>query len=281
MASKIIFLGTAGDGIVTGKQHRASGGIVLDVDGNLYHLNPGPGTLVRAQQFGVNLRQNIAVLAASQKLTDANDVNAVIEAMTYTGMDKCGVLIAHPQVIENLLTETQKNQISRIINAQPDKKLAIENVDIFVTKTTSEQDVGFKLYTPDFVFGYMGNTEYSEEVADQFKDADILVLNVPNPGEIKTKNELCIQDSISISNRLKPKLVILTYFGAKMLKADPLYEAREVQRQTQIQVISAKDGFILSPLNYNSQAKQKTLFDVERVNTEKPELKDSDSDELY
>ena len=50
MQAKIIFLGTGGDSIVVGKQLRASGGIILQIDDNQFHIDPGPGALVRARQ---------------------------------------------------------------------------------------------------------------------------------------------------------------------------------------------------------------------------------------
>jgi hypothetical protein len=280
MASRIIFLGTAGDGLVGSKQHRASGGIIIDVDENLFHINPGPGSLVRAQQFNINLRQNIAVLVSSDSLLDSNDVNAVIEAMTYAGMDKKGVLIAHQQVIDRILNDAQRDQISKIITAQPDKKLGIENVDIQVLRTSTESNLGFKFYTPDFVVSYSGRTGNSPEVVEQYKESDILILNVTNPTNVNSKDELSTTDAVAIVNQIKPKIVILTHFGIKMLKADPMYEAREVQRLTQTQTIAAKDGFILSPIYEGGKPKQKTLLDVEPVMDGKVPLKDIDG-ELY
>ena len=35
-----------------------------------------------------------------------------------------------------------------------------------------------------------------------------------------------------------------------MLKADPLNEAREIQRVTGVQTIAAKDGLLISPESY-------------------------------
>ncbi len=262
MSSKIIFLGTAGDSIVTGKQHRASGGIIIDLDDNFYHINPGPGTLVRASQYNINLRQNIALLVSSNDLIEANDTNAVIDSMTYAGLDMRGVLIAHSTVIEKTLADKQKQQISKIIHAQPGKKLAIENTDILVLKTTSETELGFKFQTSDFVLSYTGNTDYSDEIINQYENSDIIIMNVNNPGNMHVEGQLCTNDAIKIINKLKPQLVILTHFGMKMLKADPIYEAREIQMKTQVQTVAAKDGFILIPNNFNSKIKQQTLLDL-------------------
>ena len=68
--------------------------------------------------------------------------------------------------------------------------------------------------------------------------------------------------SLKILSKLinkKPKLVIMTHFGIKMLKADPLYEARKIQKKTGIQIISAKDGMVINPISYSSGLRQKTL----------------------
>ncbi|MBS3112653.1 MBL fold metallo-hydrolase [Candidatus Woesearchaeota archaeon] len=280
MSSKIIFLGTAGDSIVTGKQHRASGGIIIDLDDNFYHINPGPGTLVRASQYNINLRQNIALLVSSNDLIEANDTNAVIDSMTYAGLDMRGVLIAHSTVIEKTLADKQKQQISKIIHAQPGKKLAIENTDILVLKTTSETELGFKFQTSDFVLSYTGNTDYSDEIINQYENSDIIIMNVNNPGNMHVEGQLCTNDAIKIINKLKPQLVILTHFGMKMLKADPIYEAREIQMKTQVQTVAAKDGFILIPNNFNSKIKQQTLLDLKIP--KKPLIKNNiEEEELY
>ena len=55
---------------------------------NQFHIDPGPGSLVMAKNCGVNLRANTALLISHNHLNHANDVNAVISAMTYDGFDK-------------------------------------------------------------------------------------------------------------------------------------------------------------------------------------------------
>ena len=44
-----------------------------------------------------------------------------------------------------------------------------------------------------------------------------------------------------------------------MLDADPIYEAREIQKQTGVQVIAAEDGMAIDPLSYSADLKQRTL----------------------
>ena len=44
-----------------------------------------------------------------------------------------------------------------------------------------------------------------------------------------------------------------------MLKADPLYEAREIQKKTGVQIIAAKDGMVVNPISYAAGLRQRTL----------------------
>ena len=88
MASAIIFLGTGGDAYTVGKGSLSAGGIIIQVNDNQFHIDPGPGSLFMAKQMGINLRGNTAVLASNANIYNSNDINAVIDAMTYSGFDK-------------------------------------------------------------------------------------------------------------------------------------------------------------------------------------------------
>ena len=44
-----------------------------------------------------------------------------------------------------------------------------------------------------------------------------------------------------------------------MIEADPISEAREIQKITGCQVIAAKDGTSINPATYAAKASQKTL----------------------
>ena len=95
MEPKIIFLGTAGDSLVYGNQIRSSGGIVLQMDGMQFIIDPGPGCVSRCADYGINIRNTTAVFVTHNHINHANDINAVISAMTYNGLDKRGVLISN------------------------------------------------------------------------------------------------------------------------------------------------------------------------------------------
>lgn len=267
MESKIIFIGTGAGKFVRGKQLRATGGFIMQVDGNQFHIDPGPGAVVYAKQNSVNLRENTAILISHAHLGHCNDVNAVIDAMTYSGFDKQGVLVANQTVINGTeeikpyLTEYHRNCVEKMMVIKEGQKVGINEVEILAIKAKHNEPnaLGFKFFTPDFVLTYTGDTEYSNEIIEQYKNTDILVLNVKHPSDKKEENNLCSADAVKIIQKTKPKLAIITHFGEKMIESDPIYEAREIQKQTGCQVIAAKDGTVISPSSYSAIMKQKTL----------------------
>jgi ribonuclease BN (tRNA processing enzyme) len=267
MDNRIVFLGTAGDSYVAGRQMRASGGIIVQVGELQFHIDPGPGALLKAIENNINLRGNTAVLVSNSSLLHCNDVNAVIDAMTYGGTDKTGVLVANKTVVNGAegispyLTELHKSFVERIIVMEQGQKLGIEGVEVHALPALSKDPnaLGFKILAPDFTLVYSSDTKYSKDLAKEYKGADILILNVPHPGEEKAEGQLNSEAAARLIKAVNPKLAAITHFGISMVKGDPLYEGREIQKETGIQVLVAKDGMGLVPGSYAAKSDQKRL----------------------
>ncbi len=266
MASRITFLGTAGNIGVVSKQARSSGGFVMNVDDFQMHVDPGPGALTNAALSGISVRGHTAILVTHAHLNHCNDLNALINAMTLNGLDRHGVLIAPESVVKGnehikpVLHEHFANHLERVIIAQANKKIGIENIEIqpVLAKHHDYHSLGYRIITPEFILVYSGDTNYDAELGQAYAGADILVLNCQHPDKSKEPG-LCSADVIKILKKAQPKLCILTHFSQKMLDAHPLYEAREIQKQTGIQVIAAEDGMTVNPVSYSAELKQKTL----------------------
>ncbi len=266
MNNVIVFLGTGGDPIVVGKQVRASGGIMLLIDGNQFILDPGPGALIRAKQYDVNLRETIAVFVSHNHILHCNDINAVISAMTYGGMDSHGVIIADEATLQGneeekpYITRYHKNLLEKAIVMKPGTKIGVNNINIYGTRTTHcPGSVGFQFCHERYKVSYTGDTEYSEDLAEDHKGSSILIINCRNPFSIQEKGYLNSDDAVALVKKVKPKLAIITHFGIKMIEADPLVEAREIHKQTGVQIIAAKDGLAVNPTSYSSSTRHKTL----------------------
>jgi ribonuclease BN (tRNA processing enzyme) len=261
-----VFLGTAGNLGVVSKQSRSSGGFVIQVGEVQVHVDPGPGALTNAAMCSLNVRGHTAILVSHAHLNHSNDINALINAMTLNGLDSHGVLIAPESIINGtehikpVLHTHFANHLEKIITAVPNRKIAIENIEVhpIAAKHSDLHSLGFKIFTPEFVLAYTGDTNYSAELAEQYEGADILIANCQHPGKSKEPG-LCSADVVKILKKAKPKLCIITHFSQKMLDAKPLYEARNIQRETGIQVIAAEDGTMIDPASYSAEMKQKTL----------------------
>ena len=194
--NKIIFLGTAGDEFTVSKQIRASGGIVIRSEGYQFYLDPGPGSLVQAKKYGINIRETTAVLVSHSHINHCNDINVVLAAMSHNNLDTKGVLIANDILVNGnektkpFLTDFHKNCVERIIVANPEQRIGIEDIEIVLLKAkhSDPKTIGFKFITPKFNLVYSSDTKYFAEMSKEYSDVDILILNIVNPFEKRDEN---------------------------------------------------------------------------------------------
>jgi len=272
MSDSITFLGTAGDPIVVGKQIRASGGVALNIEGNQFFLDPGPGCLVRAKQANIPIRDTIAIFATNNQIVTAGDLNAAVDALTVSGLDIMGVVVAPKKVVHGddnntpLLSRQCAKYVERVIELEPDRKISINNINIIPTKTTFHADdcIGFIFETQKYRLGYTGDTDFGDELAEQYKNCDILIINVKNPRDVREEGALNTDTAIQFLRKAKPGKAVMTHFGIKMLQADPLVEARHIQRETKVDVIAATDGLIVNPGAFAAKMKQVSLDNFEK-----------------
>ncbi len=224
--------------------------------------------MVRAVEYGVKLRANTAVLVSHTHLRHCNDVNAVIDAMTYRGFDKKGVLVCNKTLVNGerdyqpFLLRFYRECLERFMVLEPGQKVGINDVDVLALKAKHSEPntVGFKFFTPQYTLTYSADTKYYPELIDEYKNSNILILNVLAPKKEQAKDNLSSEDAVKIIKAVNPRLAIIQHFGIEMLKADPIYEAREIQKQTNVQIIAAKDGMVINPISYSVDQGQRTLY---------------------
>tara|TARA_Y100000310_G_scaffold13139_1_gene13466 strand:+ start:449 stop:1255 length:807 start_codon:yes stop_codon:yes gene_type:complete len=258
--AKLIFLGTSGSGAVTTKQLRGSGGMIFQIEDLQFHFDPGPGALLKAKEYGINPHYTTAILVTHNHLNHCNDVNACVEAMTHSGIERRGLVLGSKSVVQGTeenpayLTKYHQNLLEKIIPISEDHKVGIGLVEIHAlpVEHTDETAVGFKLFCPKFSLAYPGDTALTDKLLEELAGTDILVLNVPYPENKAEGKNLDRESAIKIISTIRPKLAVITHFGLEMLKSDPLVEAREIQRITGVQTIAGRDGLIISPSGYGN-----------------------------
>ena len=255
--TEIIFLGTGGDSSVVGRQLRGTGGIVIQNNDLQLHIDPGPGALVRAKEFGVNVRATTLIICSNNHFFYRNDLTALVDAMTLGGLDKQGVLVTHSSVLPSL-ADTQKNFLEKVITLEASGRVAVEDVEILAV-SPNERTMSFKIRFPGVVVGYTGDTAYTASLAKELQGSNVLIISMRYPRDMKQGKHLNRVDAINIIERVKPQLAVITGFGLELLKSDPLEESRAIQRATGTQTIAAHDGLRITPANYNAKNRQRRL----------------------
>ena len=252
---KIIFLGTAGTSSVLTKSARHSGGVIIQSDDAQIHINPGPGIVTAARASGVDLRNTICFLVTYSSLLHCNDLNLAVDIMTFGGIERRGLLVGSNSVINGsedehaFLSVRHKNLLEKVVVLEGDNKIGLGSVEIKAIKTESfdETAAGYKLHFPNFTLSYPGHCYLSDDLIEQLKGSDVLILpllKMANETEKKTLDVFAIQQIIE---KVKPKLAIMTDFGTEIIREGPIDIAREIQRATGIQCLASKDGLILTP----------------------------------
>lgn len=203
------------------------------------------------------MRESTAVLLSHSHLNHSNDVNAVIDAMTYSGLDKKGVLIANKTSLNGaddyapVVTPFHRSLMERFISVDRNQKIGINEIEIhtLTARHNEPNTIGFKIFAGDFILTYTSDTVAATDITEQYADSDVIIFNLPT--QKKSANNLCADDVADIIKMIHPKAAIITHFSHDMIKADPLYEAREIQKATRAQVIAANDGMQMSLSGYN------------------------------
>jgi len=250
--AKITFLGTGGGRFVIITQVRATGGLVLEMDGEMLHIDPGPGALVRAKQYGVNLRKLTGILVSHNHPDHYADAEVAIEPMTAGGKNKKGVIIGSDYVINGgngyhaVFSKYHLDRVKEYRALKPGDKTNIGRIKITATPTKHKEvrGIGF-VFRGSRKIGYTSDGEYIKEQEQYFQDCDCLILNCLRPRNENWPEHMNAEQAGQLIEKTKPRLAVLQHLGMKMLKGVCFKEAAWIQKQTGIKTIAAKDGMKL------------------------------------
>ncbi len=249
---ELVFLGSGGGRWVTITQRLRTGGIVLKIKDVQIHIDPGPGALLCAHENKISPLATNAIFVTHCHPDHYNDAEILIEAMT-KGMTKVrGIFAGSKSVVEGVegigpaVSSYHLSKVEKIFVLEQSKKFSI-NGDIEVTCLpayhTDPTNVGLKLYF-DRTLVYTSDTEYKDNIAEFYKDADVIVFNVIRPRGERIRGHLCVNDVIKILKEVNPKIAVLNHFGMKMID-ERFKEAKRVEKETGVRTISATDGLSL------------------------------------
>jgi ribonuclease BN (tRNA processing enzyme) len=252
MQDRIIFLGSGGSRVVVATQIAATGGFIIQVGGYQIWIDPGPGALVRAKECKVRASDTDIIFCSHHHIDHSNDINAVIDAMTIGGIRQRGVLISTKTTIEGaddngpILLNFYRKSLKETYPLAKGDKVKIGDLTFVATPTDHDCDaIGLRLETPYGAIGFTSDTAYTPELAEAFKGCTILIADVLRPGKEKWKTHMNSSNVAELFKETKPRVGIITAFGMKLLKANPAWEARDIQRDSGVTVFAAKEGLKL------------------------------------
>jgi phosphoribosyl 1,2-cyclic phosphodiesterase len=248
--NEIIILGSGGGRFTAITQLRATGGLRLHLDGRKMHIDPGPGALLRSIRAKCSPSEIDALFISHTHIDHLADIYVMIEAMTSGLLAQKGCLIGNRTAMQGdgktqpRILEYYQKAIKNTGTLKPGDSCKIDNIVVEATKSRHNElnTIGFKFYYSGGVISFVGDTEYFEELSEQHKDSEIVILNILKPKNYKHPGHMCTVDAIRLVSELKPRLLIIQHFGITMIKSNPVVSARQIQRATGVKTLAARDN---------------------------------------
>ncbi len=251
MTSSILFLGSGGARFVVARQLRASGGMWMRFGQTQIHVDPGPGTLVRALAHvpPCNPRELDAIVLSHKHLDHSGDVNALIEAMTSGGFRRRGIVLAPADAFDDepVVLPYVRRFVERIERLEPSSgPYQIGSVELFTSRAHvhAVQTHGLHFHHDGLRVAYLPCGRYFDGLAADYasRTPDVLVINVLRYRDEMNVDHLNWEDARRVVADVRPKVAVFQHFGTKMLEADPSRLAERLEDELGLRAIAAYDG---------------------------------------
>ncbi len=258
MADEIIILGSGGGRHHIRTQYRATGGILYKFNDIQAHIDPGPGAIVRINQYQEDPVKSELFIVTHGHVDHYSDLSAMIESSREILHDKNynyfkkGTLITTTEVLR-YISDYHLNMLEQVLKFKAGDKLNYRGVEIEGTKTVhspKNEGFGIKFHLKDYSIAFTSDTMVYPEFSEEFSECNILVLNLLRPNSIVCKRHLCTDEVIPYLNKIDPPLnsLIITHFGSYMdsprsTKNYVPSQVKKLQENTKIKnIIAAEDG---------------------------------------
>lgn len=243
------FLGTGGGRHTTMYQTRSTGGFLIEHDGRRLHIDPGPGALTQMQRIRYDVTETDSVIISHCHPDHYSDAACVIEGMTRGGWERRGSLFGSETVINGsnglgpALSPYHLSRPAHVSVFKPGDVLDVDGMRVEICRAihSDPTNVGFRMETGHGVFSYVSDTEYTDEIADQYRGSRVLLLPVTTPMGNRIRYHLCTDDAISFVERVEPELAVFVHLGIVILRRGAADQAKMVEDTTGIRTIAAED----------------------------------------
>lgn len=235
-------------------QARSTAGTFLRLNGVNLLLDCGPGTLVRCTQVEppINLFELDGIILTHGHIDHSADVNCLVDAMTGGGIWSRGALFTQHDCLEGehrVVLRYFRPFLERIEVLRPSTPYELGGVR-FRTSLPHDHRVetcGIHFEHAAGQVSFLIDTRYFEALRDEYRGADVLVVNVvrSNRDDAPHALHLCMEEVQELVADIRPRKTILTHFGMRLLESDPDRRAREMADALGLDVVAARDGMIV------------------------------------
>ncbi|MEW5996729.1 MAG: MBL fold metallo-hydrolase [Candidatus Micrarchaeota archaeon] len=250
---ELFFIGTGGGRINLLRRLRSTGGFRINGSLNI-HVDPGPGALtdgLRCKQDPLKLD---AVIVTHHHIDHCNDASLMVEGMSHFGLRKGGILIGSKHVIngnekgDRGVDLYHQNLCDEVFVAVPGarKTFKTKNGDFSAEFVKAQHDsidaFGFRLAMDGKTVGYTSDTEHYKGISSNYMGCDALIVNTLKPSEDPYEGHMTAKEAKELIGKAGPDIAILNHLGMKMIFGKANEVAKEIEEETGIRTIAARDG---------------------------------------
>jgi phosphoribosyl 1,2-cyclic phosphodiesterase len=251
-ANFVRFLGTAGTRFVMLSQRRASGGIWFSYGGARGVIDPGPGSLARicAADPPLSALDIDTLLLTHRHIDHSSDLNVLVEGMTLRAREPRGLAILTRDSLDKgdaVLLKYARKRIKRI-KFHKDRKRRKLRPGTTVESVLHEHH-GVECYGLVFrsdglpTWGLISDTAALPSFPERYRDCELLIVNVALPFPWGRVDHMSLPDLTSLLQKLRPRLVLMTHMGGRLLDMGPEHVASMLTTRDS-KVVPARDGMI-------------------------------------
>ena len=250
MSDYIHFLGTGGARFVMIKGIRNLSGIFFNISKTKLIFDPGPGAIVSYIKNKIDFSKIDGILLSHKHIDHSNDINVMIEAITEGGFKKRGILMAPDDALNKekdpVVFQYAQNYLEKIFVLKEFSKYKINSLEIETNTKLKHGEVENYGIIIDKKIGIISDTAYFKELANYFKNLEILIINMVLLNEKPNVFHLYPEKVVEILKIAKSNLAILTHFGMRVIFNSPNKIAKEIEEKSGVKTIAAYDGMKVS-----------------------------------
>lgn len=244
---KLHFLGTGGGRYAMGNQLRDTAGLILESDEASILIDPGPGALVKSQEY--NTEDIEGLIVTHSHLDHYNDAEPIIELISLIHENPCK-LMAPVSVLEGYgdiqqpISNYHQNQCTKTVNLTDKKETQLENLKIESQEMFHSEPkcTGLKISNGEKIFGFWTDSAYSDELLEFYEDCDTIVINCNRPREGNTRGHLSLSEVPKILEDSNISTAIITHFSDVFLESNLEKEKSWLEDQVDQKIVFAEDS---------------------------------------